>query len=122
MADAGYSQTNTLLVVVAVAAVAYVLYQRRQPVAASSSGAATGDTGGRLSARDIEDYTRAGADLARGIGELIKVFGGSDERPAVDEDLSYLDSASGDVLADCIAKGDYDVAGNPTRKCVESYS
>jgi hypothetical protein len=120
MADAaGYSQTNTLLVVVAVAAVAYVLYQRRQPVAAPRSGAAPGAGAGALTPDQISGYAKAGADVARGIADLIGAFKGSDE-PA-DTGVSYLLTASPDAIRFCVEGGYVDADGNPTRQCVETY-
>ena len=121
MADtASYSQTNTLLVVVAVAAVAYVLYQRREmPVAAPRSGAAPGAGAGGLSPQDVSGYAKAGADVARGIADLIGAFKGSDE--PTDTGVSYLATASANALRFCVESGNVDAAGNPTRACVETY-
>ena len=125
MADtAAYSQTNTLLVVVAVAAVAYVLYQRRQmPVAAPRSGAAPGAGAGGLSPQDVSGYAKAGADVARGIADLIGAFKGSDEPAGTpgDTGVSYLATASANALRFCVQSGNVDAAGNPTRACVETY-
>jgi hypothetical protein len=116
----GYSQTNTLLVVVAVAAVAYVLYQRRQPpVAAPRMGAAPGAGAGGLTPGEVSGYAKAGADVARGIADLIGAFKGADE-PA-DTGVSYLLTASPDAIRFCIDSGYVDAEGNPTRQCVETY-
>lgn len=117
--DAGIS-TNTLLVVAALGVVAVVLYRRQG--AASYSGAApatraTGMAGSGFTREDVKTLTEAAIGLGTFIGSFVK----DDEAPEAPSDMSYLESASPDAKADCVARGKVYSNGEPTRECVESY-